>query len=361
MKLSTILAGVTTAVGFASAAPVLEARSGTCTNPAVRKEWRNMGVLEKANYLLSVQCLMIKPSKLKSQFPNAKTRWDDFISLHKDVTPQVHFVPQFLTWHRAFLHVFETALREECFYKYRLPYWNMDLDHDNWLASPVLDSILGFGSNGEEIGGDPNFPGSTGGGCISSGLFKYTRVNIPYSDATTPLRAPRCVKRAFLGINNDLWLTEQAVQNTIANSATYEEFEAALEGDINFADLSAKLGLHNAGHSSVGGDMSDMFISTGDPLFYLHHANVDRIYWLWQQQQSSRHYEVNGALAPRPNPMLIWPNPPSGDFTLAYEMLGLMVPGTNTPIQAGMVTNTKGKGVSPPSGGANGLLCYQYA
>ena len=31
-----------------------------------------------------------------------------------------------------------------------------------------------------------------------------------------------------------------------------------------------------------------------DPLFYLHHANLDRVWWLWQQMLPSRLYEVSG-------------------------------------------------------------------
>jgi len=33
----------------------------------------------------------------------------------------------------------------------------------------------------------------------------------------------------------------------------------------------------------MGGDPgSDPFISPGDPAFYLHHGQVDRVYWIWQ-------------------------------------------------------------------------------
>lgn len=33
----------------------------------------------------------------------------------------------------------------------------------------------------------------------------------------------------------------------------------------------------------IGGDPgSDMFISPGDPVFWLHHAQLDRLWWIWQ-------------------------------------------------------------------------------
>ena len=31
-----------------------------------------------------------------------------------------------------------------------------------------------------------------------------------------------------------------------------------------------------------------------DPLFYLHHANLDRVWWGWQQMLPSRLYEISG-------------------------------------------------------------------
>lgn len=44
------------------------------------------------------------------------------------------------------------------------------------------------------------------------------------------------------------------------------------------------LGVHGGGHYSMGGDPGrDFFVSPGDPLFYLHHAQIDRVWWIWQQ------------------------------------------------------------------------------
>lgn len=38
------------------------------------------------------------------------------------------------------------------------------------------------------------------------------------------------------------------------------------------------------GHYSIGGDPGrDLFVSPGDPVFYLHHGMIDRTWWIWQQ------------------------------------------------------------------------------
>jgi hypothetical protein len=52
---------------------------------------------------------------------------------------------------------------------------------------------------------------------------------------------------------------------------SYTEFTTTLEG------------LHADVHAWVGGTMRDLLTSPADPLFWMHHANVDRIYTLWQK------------------------------------------------------------------------------
>lgn len=52
MKFSTILAGLLASVALAAptADNVLEKRGATCSSPVNRKEWRNLGVLEKSKF-----------------------------------------------------------------------------------------------------------------------------------------------------------------------------------------------------------------------------------------------------------------------------------------------------------------------
>lgn len=43
------------------------------------------------------------------------------------------------------------------------------------------------------------------------------------------------------------------------------------------------MGIHGGGHFTIGGDPAgDAFISPSDPAFWLHHGQVDRVYWIWQ-------------------------------------------------------------------------------
>lgn len=122
-----------------------------------------------ANFILSMKCLMKLPSKLKAQYPVSTNRYEDFLAVHQAYTPKVHWVGQFLPWHRAFLHEFETALRNECAYFGGLPYWETSLDATNLTGSPVLSATLGLGGNGI---GDTVIPE---GAPVSSYLLKFPR------------------------------------------------------------------------------------------------------------------------------------------------------------------------------------------
>lgn len=45
--------------------------------------------------------------------------------------------------------------------------------------------------------------------------------------------------------------------------------------------------------------MLDMVASPGDPLFYLHHTNLDRLWWLWQEANlTSRLTDMSGRNIP---------------------------------------------------------------
>jgi tyrosinase len=45
---------------------------------------------------------------------------------------------------------------------------------------------------------------------------------------------------------------------------------------------SVELGIHAGGHGFIGGLNGDLFVSAGDPLFYMHHAMLDRVWSIWQ-------------------------------------------------------------------------------
>ena len=56
---------------------------------------------------------------------------------------------------------------------------------------------------------------------------------------------------------------------------------------------------HTAGHGGVGGTMLDVVGSPNDPLFFLHHTNLDRLWWVWQQANlTARLNDISGRNVP---------------------------------------------------------------
>ena len=58
---------------------------------------------------------------------------------------------------------------------------------------------------------------------------------------------------------------------------------------------------HGLGHNAVGAVMGDVASSPGDPIFFLHHAFVDRMWRKWQIKQDSRLRTISGCATPGSN------------------------------------------------------------
>lgn len=105
--------------------------SRSCSNPTVRKEWRQLNASEKSNYISAVKCLQKHPSKTTG----VGRLSDDFPWLHRRVNKYsrsrpgkrltnsnaVHQSALFLPWHRYLLHLYEEYLRQLCKYSGPLP------------------------------------------------------------------------------------------------------------------------------------------------------------------------------------------------------------------------------------------------
>lgn len=71
----------------------------------------------------------------------------------------------------------------------------------------------------------------------------------------------------------------------------------------DYADMAhcAERGAHAWGHNGIGAVMQDAAGSPGDPVFWLHHAFIDRNWRIWQNANSARTGYINGVdVAGRP-------------------------------------------------------------
>lgn len=239
---------------------------GACTieTASIRREWSDLAPAEREAYTSAVKCLQKLPTRSdKHKVPGARSRFDDFMATHITMTPYVHDSANFLAWHRLFVWTYEKALREECGYEGYQPYWNWD----RYAADPINSPM--FNGNASSMSGSSE-PGS---GCVETGPFADMKVNL--GPGTSLEYNPRCLRRDVSRSNAQECVAAKTLP-VITRSQDIGTFQNTLQ---SFP------GIHANGHFTVGGDPGgDIRASAGEPMFYLHHAMIDRVWWLWQLQ-----------------------------------------------------------------------------
>lgn len=293
-----LLGAILTVFAFAADAAGRSIRraDGACINPAVRKEWRELTNAEKDEYIRAAVCLRQLPKAKYADIDAVTTRLDDLVYTHSALTLEIHFVANFLPWHRWFVQLHEDLLRTECGFTGTQPYWDWSIDADatDVPNSPLFDPTTGFGGNGKRTGS--NEPGFQR--CVIDGPFANTNLTLGmgWPNVNDPGNRLHCLTREFNGgtgndENGDAILGD--MQAGAYNSRTmsiiysfdkYSGMANMLEGlphaqGMSFFDLTylpcAEYTNTGTVHSILFGDMGPA-TSPNEPLFFLHHANVDR-------------------------------------------------------------------------------------
>ncbi|WQF87006.1 Putative tyrosinase copper-binding domain, di-copper centre-containing domain superfamily [Colletotrichum destructivum] len=281
-------------LAVAVSASAIPRADGACTDPAVRKEWRELTDPEKAEYIRAAVCLRKLPKTKYAQINAVTTRLDDLVYTHFTLRSIIHFVANFLPWHRYLLKVHEDLLRNECGYTGAQPYWDWTIDADaqNMPGSPIFDPVTGFG-------GDGQYTGSTQPGfqrCVIDGPFANTNLTLAMGWPETNVRGdrPHCLTRVFnSGQGND------ANGNPIVGDMQLRAYNTQVMNAIyafdNFADMATILEElpHSMIHRVISGDMGPT-TAPNEPLFFLHHANVDRVWAKWQGRNDTRLNDYTG-------------------------------------------------------------------
>lgn len=188
-----------------------------------------------------------------------------------------HRGPAFLPWHRQYLSHLEGMLPAGT----TVPYWPWEQDETlaDWSAAPVWTSA---------------YLGSVDGvGQVQDGPFAawqprvYNSLTGTFSTAARPLERDFDTPNGYLPsqaqVDHALTYVDYDVTPWWTNSAS-TGFRNRLEGFLEIVgDPSAALShMHNTVHIWVGGDMGPG-TSPNDPVFFLHHCNVDRIWAKWQE------------------------------------------------------------------------------
>lgn len=292
----------------------------------------------------AVTCLQNLPPQVMTAeeaplYPGVKSRYDEYLATHINYTLVIHFTADFLAWHRFFIHSFEQDLKNHCGYTGYLPYWNWPTD----ALAPEESSLFNgdaysMGSNGVFIPGrestylvnqNVTVPPGTGGGCVYEGPFSNYTVHMgPLGTANETSVAqpfdynPRCLLRDLNGWFSSRFNTWENVTDLILQSQDIATFQGVMQADPSYAPTGS-FGVHGGGHFTPGssGVMSDFYSSPGDPLFFLHHAMIDRVWTIWQLLDlPARQNAIHGTST-------ILNEPPSANMTLEDSIpFGLVAP-----------------------------------
>jgi tyrosinase len=224
-------------------------------------------------------------------------RYDEYVHWHHTVmSPSVwsweprdpnyrngaHRGPSFLPWHRAFLLQIENDLRK-IDASITIPYWNWTEDSADPTKSPIWSDKF-LGGNGIE--------------CdhwrVADGPFAYGKGNWPVPSYPNEGYPEPGLKRQFglyastLPTSEDLTLarSESLYDTPPYNSSPFTTgFRNRLEGwvtqrgDSRISTPGTQL--HNRVHVWIGGNML-LMTSPDDPVFFLHHCFIDKVWAAWQ-------------------------------------------------------------------------------
>ncbi|RKP09565.1 hypothetical protein THASP1DRAFT_28640 [Thamnocephalis sphaerospora] len=218
-----------------------------CPNPHNRREIRDLSDAERSRFFNAVRRLQVRPQS------NQPSTFDVISYYHNGWSAYTHSVPPFLAYHRLLIDWFEKEL-QSVDASVTLPYWDWSLDAQAPELSPIL-SPTWFGTNGK---------GSEH--CLQDSFYSDFR---PYYRDTNQ---PSCLTRIYDGGNRikAFWSPEM-ITDMVNNSPNFETFRLWIEGAP-----------HGLVHNGLGGVVSTMY-SSNDPVFYMHHAMIDKIWYDWQK------------------------------------------------------------------------------
>lgn len=209
--------------------------------------------------------------------------WDAQVALHADMRHRHHSSWRFLPWHRLQLVWFERHVaRASGKADFALPYWDWD---DDRIPDLFFDDDVFY------VPGREARPDET--------ISEFMRRN----------------GQRFTGRLSDDFATFFGRPRGLADPT---------DGDLGrrYYSGSGEWSGHNLIHGFVGGDMGRLDRSPNDPVFWMHHANIDRIWAAWQDRHSGQTYprawrdEMLGGFLD-PDGRMVPPTPAAGTLDTA--------------------------------------------
>jgi len=270
-----------------------------------------------------------------------------------DLNTRIHWTGLFLPWHRWYIHFFEVALKKKCRYRGVSPYWNWTIDaHDFfessfWRESDPMSGLGGWGDPNDDYavhdGGFRNLQ-------LAYPVPHHVRRNfslIPWRDIPSPLITDP------LKIGNTTFSASVIKALLETPAGDYKGFQTVLE---------ALQGPHSGVHATVSGDLFGQCPGNAppdcqegptwapnDPIFFLHHAMLDKIWYDWQNRDPVNVNSFYGGSVEYLTSLAAYNEYPNGGPP--YLNLNSIMPadGLSPEVTIADVMSTTG-----------GFLCYEY-
>jgi tyrosinase len=288
----------------------------------VRKDVKELSAQERRQFVEAV----LKLKSVRSPYDPSLSYYDQFVAWHLTLSRchpddlqmrhamSGHGGPMFLPWHREFVLLFENALRDVSGSDVTVPYWD-------WTDPQSTRAVFAD----DFMGGDGN---PNDGFAVTTGPFRKGQwqlvvqpIGLEWSSSATSYITRRLGRPDELPRPDDV---RSALAAPLYDAAPYDmhsdpsmSFRNALEGwrpplpalmacgpdgVVAAWPRPGSLALHNLVHQWVGGvlapgagvkvfgTMLTLPTSPNDPVFFLHHANIDRIWARWQQSNGIHTY-----------------------------------------------------------------------
>src|ERR1700685_1894560 len=178
---------------------------------------------------------------------------------------QAHGQPAFLPWHRAYLYRFELALRATG-HDVMLPWWD-------WITVRSIPGPYDDGGENNPLYSVPINPLALQQGKRDEGA-EGDAVEIRLAGMPNTVREPGRPK------------TSLPTAPQIEHVMSYQDFSS----------FTTKLeDYHGNVHVWVGGHMGDIPFAAYDPIFWAHHAMIDRLWRMWQLRHPQASFPENVA------------------------------------------------------------------
>lgn len=291
----------------------------------VRRSWAELNAEEQQQVIDGF--VLLKQTTVNSNLPGAKRAdytsycggsyetnlYDYYVEVHLGAqitlgtaalphTMSPHMGPHFLPWHRYFILRIEADMRQVLGDpSFALPYWDWDDCNHNAKDGENPCQKIFSGAMGSY--GSCNADQNDVAGYISDEGFRVNLwasnnlLTIYNEDSVICSAEPRPLKRAVgcdvLTGNKPAENFEAMFSRPLFDSEPYDHcstnenvsFRQHLEGftrDDDAICAIAGCNQHGVGHAYVGGDLAST-ASPNDPMFFLHHSNVDRLWSAWQE------------------------------------------------------------------------------